>query len=314
MVVLNQNYFSGWRVKGFPGARAIFYKGRIGIPVPPGHHHLKVYFWPRTFVWGLSLTLLAIGLSLWFLLRPFRPVWLVIIASILFLVFTAYLLFGLQSPPQIQIIKQALDKEFAGDLEGAVAGLKTALTYYPESFPIYRQLGRDLAELNCPQEAIKYYEKAWYLDPDGPGSREILYNLLLALQKCGRFDEAIKVFYQGGTPLPHYPGTINLLAWLLATTPQADVRDGSWALLFAKRACAATEYNNPRFLDTLAAAYAETGQFEEAIQIAQEAIQRALAKKQKHLAEEIRKHLKMYQAHQPYREKAWYLNPDQDPI
>ena len=85
------------------------------------------------------------------------------------------------------------------------------------------------------------------------------------------------------------------------------MRDGSWALLLAKRACETTEYKNPRFLDTLAAAYAETGQFEEAIQTAQEAIEKALAKKQKSLAEEIKKRLKMYQSRQLYREAVWIL-------
>ena len=248
---------------------------------------------------------MAIGLSLWFLLRPFRAVWFVTVASLLFIISSSYLLFGRQSPPQFQTIKQALDKEFAGDLEGAVADFKTALTHYPESYPVYRQLGRDLAKLNRPQEAIEYYEKALYLNPDGAGSREIIYHLLIALQKCGRLDESIKAFYQGKTPLSHYPGTINNLARLLATAPQADLRNGSRALSLAIRACEATEYKNPRFLDTLAAAYAETGQFEKAIQTAQEAIEKALAKKQESLAEEIKKRLKMYQARQPYREAVW---------
>ncbi|MQY69344.1 MAG: DUF2079 domain-containing protein, partial [Firmicutes bacterium] len=158
MVVLNQNYFSGWRVKGFPEARTIFYKGKVGIPVPPGQHHLKVYFLPRTFIWGLSLTLLAIFLCFWFLMRPFRKMWFVIIASILFIVSISYLLFGLQSPPHIQTIKQSLDKEVAGDLEGAVIDLKSALTHYPESYPVYHHLGLILTKLGRFPEAVEYYQ------------------------------------------------------------------------------------------------------------------------------------------------------------
>ncbi|GAH67769.1 unnamed protein product, partial [marine sediment metagenome] len=247
MVVLNQNYFSGWRVKGFSGAKATFYKGKIGIPVPPGQHQLKVYFLPRTFVWGLSLTLLAIGLSLWFLIRPFRPIWFITVAFVLFVTFTAYLLFGLQSPPQFQTIREALDKEFAGDLEEAVTNFKSALTHYPDSFLVSYQLALDSAKLDRFKEAGRFYQKALRLYPVG---REIPYNIDPLSRMLG------------------YEEKVNNLAWLLATAPQADLRDGARALPLAKGVCESTGYNNPRFLDTLAAAYAETGQFEEAIQTA----------------------------------------------
>lgn len=302
IVVLNQNYFSGWRVKGFPGAEATFYKGKIGIPVPPGQHQLKAYFLPRTFLWGFSLTLLAIGLSLWFLLRPFRPVWFVIIAFILFIISGSYLLFGLQSPPQFQTIKEALDKESAGDLEGAVVDLKTALAYYPESYPVYHQLGLVLTKLGRFPEAVKYYRKALQLWPHW---QERPYYFGLAFYHCGEFNEAIKSFREEIRRFPDHIEAINSLAWLLATVPQANLRDGPEALQLAERACEVTNYSNAIFLDTLAAAYAETGQFEEAIQTARKAIERALAKKQKLLAEEIKKHLKMYQARQLYREYIW---------
>ncbi|HEA47192.1 MAG TPA: hypothetical protein ENH97_02135 [bacterium] len=280
-VVLNQNYFSGWRVKGFPGAKAIFYRGKIGIPVPPGQHQLKVYFWPRTFIWGLSLTLLAIGLSLWFLLRPFRPVYFIIVASVLFTISVSYLLFALQSPPQIQTIRQALDKEFTGDLEGAVADFKTALIHYPDSFLVSYQLALDSARLGRYKEASMFYQKALYLYP---ADRKIPYKI----------DHLAR--------LPEYNEKVNSLAWLLATAPRPDLRDSAQALSLAKRVCENTGYNNPKFLDTLAAAYAKTGQFEKAIQTAQEAKQKALLSGQKPLAEKIKKRLKIYQAHRPYRE------------
>ena len=280
MVVLNQNYFSGWRVKGFPGAKATFYKGKIGIPIPPGQRQLKVYFWPRTFVWGLSLTLLTIGFSLWFLMHPFPKIWFVLVAFILFVISLGYLLFGFQSPPQIQTIRQALDKEFAGDLEGAVADFKAALTHYPDSFLVSYQLALDSAQLGHFKEASRFYQRARCLYPV---NREIPYDVDYLAQ------------------MPGYNEKINNLAWLLATALQADLRNGVQALSLSKRVCENTRYNNPKFLNTLAAAYAENGQFEKAIQTAQEAMQKALSSGRKHLAGKIQKHLKMYQAHQPYR-------------
>jgi serine/threonine protein kinase len=66
--------------------------------------------------------------------------------------------------------------------------------------------------------------------------------------------------------------TLNDLAWLLATSADPKLRDGSNAVTFAEKAVAATQRKNASYLDTLAAAYAETGQFAKAISIQQESI------------------------------------------
>ena len=64
----------------------------------------------------------------------------------------------------------------------------------------------------------------------------------------------------------------NALAWILATSENSDIRDGSNAVVFAERAVAATNRKSPGFLDTLAAAYAEMSQFEKAVSTEKEAI------------------------------------------
>jgi tetratricopeptide (TPR) repeat protein len=63
------------------------------------------------------------------------------------------------------------------------------------------------------------------------------------------------------------------LAWTLATCPKEDLRDGKSALAHAKKACQLTDYKNPVFLETLAAAHAEFGNFKEAVRWQKEAIQ-----------------------------------------
>jgi len=69
------------------------------------------------------------------------------------------------------------------------------------------------------------------------------------------------------------PAVRNSLAWLYATSPDPDVRNGKKALQLAIKICEEDGYTNPAFLDSLAAAYAEAGDFEHAIQYQTRALQ-----------------------------------------
>jgi tetratricopeptide (TPR) repeat protein len=95
--------------------------------------------------------------------------------------------------------------------------------------------------------------------------------------------------------------TMNELAWLLATCPDKDVRDGSKAVDYAQKACASTKRKLPNFLDTLAAAYAEAGQFEKAVATQQEAMGLLHSDQVK---KDFATRLKLYQSNTPYRERA----------
>ena len=74
---------------------------------------------------------------------------------------------------------------------------------------------------------------------------------------------------------PDSPRMLDELAWLLATYPDSKSRDGTEAVRLAERACALTERRIPALLNTLAAAYAEAGDFPRAIAAAEEALNRA---------------------------------------
>jgi hypothetical protein len=93
-------------------------------------------------------------------------------------------------------------------------------------------------------------------------------------------------------------GAQNDLAWILATSTNSAVRDGADAVIFAEKAVAATNRRNPGCLDTLAAAYAEVGQFEGAVSTEQEAIAFLQTEAQK---DDYRSRLKLYKAKAPYQ-------------
>jgi tetratricopeptide (TPR) repeat protein len=94
------------------------------------------------------------------------------------------------------------------------------------------------------------------------------------------------------------PTIYNNLAWLLATSPQAGLRDGKKALEDAMTACELTYWQSPENVDTLAAAYAETGDFADAVKWESSFLAMPnLAEKD---AADGRNRLNLYKAHKPY--------------
>ena len=100
---------------------------------------------------------------------------------------------------------------------------------------------------------------------------------------------------------PKDAGLLNNLAWVLATAPEAKLRNGKRAVELAALACQLTEYKTPHILSTLAAAHAETGDFETARRWSQKALDAAESDEEKTA---LRKELESYRASKPWRENA----------
>jgi hypothetical protein len=97
---------------------------------------------------------------------------------------------------------------------------------------------------------------------------------------------------------------LNNLAWLLATCPQASVRNGPEAVQLAEKACQLTRYQTTALVGTLAAAYAEAGRFDDAIATAQKACALAAKTGDQARLQKNRELLELYQQHLPYHEMA----------
>ena len=92
------------------------------------------------------------------------------------------------------------------------------------------------------------------------------------------------------------------MAWLRATHPDPKYRNAAAAVELSERACRLTEQQEPLFIGTLAAAYAEAGRFEDAVKTAERAKALAAATGQKELVEKNRQLLELYRAGRPYHE------------
>ncbi len=150
-------------------------------------------------------------------------------------------------------------------------------------------------------DAIADYNQAIRLDPK---FAKAYTNRGVAHADKGELDKAIADYNQAIRFDPKFAKAYNNLAWIFATHPDPQIRDGAQAVRLAERACQLTNYKAPSLLDTLAAAYAEAGQFENAVKTAQKAVQLARAAKSKKLAKNIQSRLDLYKANRPYRTPA----------
>ena len=108
--------------------------------------------------------------------------------------------------------------------------------------------------------------------------------------------------YRKAIELEASPEMLNNLAFVLATHQDARLRDGPEAVRLAERACQLTDYKAADFLDTLAAAYAEIGQFAKAVRTVEKALELASGSGNEKLTKDIRAKLELYKAKRPHRE------------
>ena len=157
--------------------------------------------------------------------------------------------------------------------------------------------GNALVALGRPEEAIAHYQDAVRINPDDAYA---YFKCGAVYGQLGKHELAVKNFDKAIELKPDFVQAYNNLAWLLATCPDEKYRDGQKAVSIARRACELLGWKNAHVLAALSAAYAESGQFAEAVKWQTKAIELAPAG----VKAELQSHLKLYQARKPYRQNA----------
>jgi tetratricopeptide (TPR) repeat protein len=149
------------------------------------------------------------------------------------------------------------------------------------------------------EEAIAHFQKTLEIKSDYTDARCNLGNAFL---QQGHVDEAIAQYQKTLEIKPDYIGALNNLAWVLATSQRAALRNGTKAVELAERANRVAGGKNPVILATLAAAYAEAGRFPEAIETVQRALHLAETQSNTAVAGALQSQLKLYQAGTPFHD------------
>ena len=188
-----------------------------------------------------------------------------------------------------------------GRLDEALVQLRQALASDSRYAPAHYHLGSVLSRRGDAEGAIREWRSALSIDPK---YAEAHVSLGDALYAQGRTAEALAHWRDGLQLQPNDPPALRRVAWVLATSPDAAIRDGPEALAFAVRAMELSGGNDAQVLDTLAAAYAEKGQFADAALTARRAQARAAQENQPALARDIGVRIALYEAGEPFRDRA----------
>ena len=184
-----------------------------------------------------------------------------------------------------------------GKLDEAIPLYERALRASPKLAELHYNLGVTYRDVGRLEEAIRQLRAANELNPR---LAEAYLELGKTLAKAHRYGEAIETFRRGLEVEPRHMIMGNEMAWLMATVPEARLRNAPQAIQIGERLAELTSRQEPKPLDTLAAAYADAGRFDDAVATAREALARAGALNQSNLVAAISIRLKNYEAREPY--------------
>jgi tetratricopeptide (TPR) repeat protein len=182
-----------------------------------------------------------------------------------------------------------------GKFNVAISDLNEIKNSNPDDPSVLLQLGMLYSASKQLHEAVETFSKLIQVDSKNVLAYQGRADTYI---RMGKHAEAIKDY---DVVLQHEPKNshvLNNLAWLLATSPDEKLRNGKRAIELATEGCKVTEYKQPHILSTLAAGYAEIGDFDTAIAWSKKAVELGDGE----LKENLEKELESYQAKKPWRE------------
>ena len=185
------------------------------------------------------------------------------------------------------------------NVDEAIAHYSKALELHPDDSTAYYNLGNAMLAKGEVAKAAAHYQKALELQPNVAEAHIQLGNIFLQNKDERRaiehYEAALKVS-------PSSPIAQIDLAWALASASDRSLRNGARAIELAEAANRSFRGEDAITLHATAAAYAENGQFNKAMEIAQRALQLAVRQNNQALAEELSREIRLYEAGSPYRE------------
>ncbi|HEV2046172.1 MAG TPA: tetratricopeptide repeat protein [Chthoniobacterales bacterium] len=185
------------------------------------------------------------------------------------------------------------------NVDEAIAHYSKALELHPDDSTAYYNLGNAMLAKGEVAKAAAHYQKALELQPNVAEAHIQLGNVFLrnnnGRQAISHYEAALKIS-------PHSAIAQIDLAWALASAADRSLRNGARAIELAEAANRSFRGEDAITLHATAAAYAENGQFNKAMEIAQRALQLALKRGDSALADQLRREMTLYQAGSAYRE------------
>ena len=187
----------------------------------------------------------------------------------------------------------------AGDLAAALQHYRAAIAADPNFFEPYSNLGALFFFRRQYNDAAQQYIQAMQLNPTNAAIR---FNAARTFLKLGDSANALAQFTEAERLRPDWAEPLNARAWVLATSVDDKTRNGAEAVKLAEKTADLTSHQQPAALNTLAAAYAEVGRFDDAINTANQALELATHSNQTNLTVKIQHALSLYETRAPFRE------------
>jgi tetratricopeptide (TPR) repeat protein len=201
---------------------------------------------------------------------------------------------GLAPALELRAILSAGDKDYSQ----AIVDLKQLLKVAPKSPELLGELATLYEANKQPRKAIAAYNDVLHIDAE---NFEALRGRADAYLNTGDHADAVTDYEAALKMKPDDSGILNNLAWVLATSPDDKVRNGKRSVELSTQAAKQSEYKQAFVLSTLAAGYAESGDFDNAKQWSQKAVD--LGSDDAEVNAQLKKELASYQNKKPWREK-----------